>query len=70
MNFVACAVNQLPCPIESQSLVSLADLVVQAVSAIDSSEIALAYAFGATSVVTWWSLGYVISVATKAINKA
>lgn len=70
INFVTCSLNQLPCPAEYQSLVSLADLVAQAISAIEPAEIAAAYAFGAASVVTWWGLGFVIAAALKAMNKA
>lgn len=70
MNFLVCSVNQLPCPLENQTLVSLADLVASAVSAIEPSDIASAYAFGAGSVVTWWGLGFALSVAIKAVNKA
>lgn len=70
VNFVACSVNQLPCPAEYQTLVSLADLVAQAISAIEPAEIATAYAFGAGSVMTWWFIGFVIAAAQKALNKA
>lgn len=70
MNFVVCSVNQLPCPLENQTLVSLADLVASAVSSIEPSDIASAYAFGAASVVTWWGLGFALSAAIKAVNKA
>ena len=70
INFVACSVNQIPCPIEYQTLVSLADLVAQAISAIEPAEIASAYAFGATSVMTWWGLGFAVAAAQKALNKA
>lgn len=70
INFVTCSVNQLPCPLENQSLVSFADLVASAVSSIEPSEFASAYAFGAASVVTWWSLGYAVSAAIKVIRKA
>lgn len=70
MNFLTCSVNQIPCPPEYQSLVSLADLVAQAVSTIEPAEFATAYAFGASSVITWWGLGFAISAAIKALNKA
>lgn len=69
-NFLACSVNQIPCPLEYQTLVSFADLISHAVSSIDPSEIAIAYAFGATSVVTWWGLGFCIAAAINAIRKA
>lgn len=70
MNILVCTVNLNPCPENAQQWVSMADLVVQAISAIEPSEFAAAYAFGAGSVVTWWALGFGISSALKAINKA
>lgn len=70
MKFLACSVEQIPCPESAQQWVSMADLVAQAISAIEPAEFAAAYAFGAGSVVTWWALGFGISSALKAINKA
>ena len=70
MKFLACAVDVLPCPADQQQLVSLADLVAEAVAQIDPVSIAQAYAFGASSVMTWWFGGYVIAVAVKALSKA
>lgn len=70
MKFLACNVDQLPCPLDQQQLLSLADLVADAVSQIDPQAVAHAYAFGAGSVMTWWGVGYAIAVATKALSKA
>lgn len=70
MNFIVCSVNQLPCPENYQSLISFSDVVINAVSSIEPTEIAVAYAFGAGSVATWWGLGFVISAAIKALSKA
>ena len=70
MKFLTCAADVLPCPLDQQQLVSLADLVAEAVSQIDAVSIAQAYAFGAASVATWWGLGFCISAAIKALSKA
>lgn len=70
MKFLTCAADVLPCPLDQQQLVSLADLVAEAVAQIDAASIAQAYAFGAASVATWWGLGFVISAAIKALSKA
>lgn len=70
MKYIACAIDALPCPQEQQQLVSLAELVADAVSQLDAASVAQAYAFGAGSVMTWWFAGYVIAVATKALSKA
>ena len=70
VKFLACNVDQLPCPLDQQQLVSLADLVADAMAQIDPASVAQAYAFGAGSVVTWWVAGYVIAIAVKALSKA
>ncbi|KGH04701.1 hypothetical protein [Comamonas thiooxydans] len=70
MKFLTCAADVLPCPLDQQQLVSLADLLAEAVSQLDAASIAQAYAFGAASVVTWWGLGYALAVAIKSVNKA
>ncbi|BDR10850.1 hypothetical protein CTR2_R41880 [Comamonas thiooxydans] len=70
MKFITCAADVLPCPLDQQQLVSLAELVAEAVAQIDAASIAQAYAFGAGSVATWWGFGYALAVAIKAVNKA
>lgn len=70
MKFLTCLNDVLPCPVDQQRLVSLADLVTDAVAQIEPGSIMAAYAFGAGSVVTWWGIGYAIAVAQKALNKA
>ena len=70
LNLISCSVVQIPCPQENQDLIAFSEVVTQAISAIDPAELLTAYAFGAGSVVTWWGLGFVIAVATKAIGKA
>lgn len=70
VKFLTCAADVLPCPQDQQQLVSLAELVADAVAQIDAASVAQAYAFGAGSVMTWWFAGYVIAVATKALSKA
>lgn len=69
MKFLVCSVDVLPCPVSEQSLYSLADIISQSIAQIEASEIALAYAFGAGSVLTWWYMGFVISAGIKAIKK-
>lgn len=69
MKFIVCSVDVLPCPVSEQSLYSLADIIAQSIAQIEASEIALAYAFGAGSVLTWWYMGFVISAGIKAIKK-
>ncbi len=69
MKFLVCSVDVLPCPVSEQSLYSLADIIAQSIAQIEASEIALAYAFGAGSVLTWWYMGFVISAGIKAIKK-
>ena len=69
MKFLVCSVDVLPCPVSEQSLYSLADVIAQSIAQIEASEIALAYAFGAGSVLTWWYMGFVISAGIKAIKK-
>lgn len=59
----------IPCPQNAQELYSLADVIAESIAQIDSSEMALAYAFGAGSVLSWWYMGFVISAAIKAIKK-
>ena len=68
MKFLVCSVDVLPCPVSEQSLYSLADIIAQSIAQIEASEIALAYAFGAGSVLTWWYMGFVISAGVKAIK--
>lgn len=70
MKFITCLTDSIPCPVEQQSLVSLADLIADAVLQIDADAVMVAYAFGATSVVTWWAAGFAIAVAQKVISKA
>lgn len=70
MKFITCLTDSIPCPAEQQSLVSLADLIADAVSQIEPDAIMAAYAFGATSVVTWWGIGFAIVAAQKALSKA
>ena len=70
MKFIACAADVLPCPVDQQQLVSLAELVAEAVAQIDAASIAQAYAFGAASVATWWGLGFAVAAALKAVSKA
>ena len=69
MKFLTCSVDVLPCPVSEQSLYSLADIIAQSIAQIEASEIALAYAFGAGSVLTWWYMGFLISAGIKAIKK-
>lgn len=69
MKFLVCSVDVLPCPVSEQSLYSLADIIAQSIAQIEATEIALAYAFGAGSVLTWWYMGFVISAGIKAIKK-
>lgn len=69
MKFLVCSVDVLPCPVSEQSLYSLADIIAQSIAQIEASEIALAYAFGAGSVLTWWYMGFLISAGIKAIKK-
>ena len=69
MKFLACSVDVLPCPVSEQSLYSLADIIAQSIAQIEASEIALAYAYGAGSVLTWWYMGFAISAGIKAIKK-
>lgn len=70
MFFQACSVQQTPCPQGSESLISFADLLATAIAAIEPADFLTAYAFGAGSVMTWWGLGFALSVAIKSINKA
>ena len=70
MNVLLCSSNVLPCPVADQQLMSLAQLVAEAVLQIDPASFAMAYAFGAASVCTWWGLGYVIAAAQKVLGKA
>lgn len=69
MNFITCSVNIIPCPENAQELYSLADIVAASIAQIDSSEMALAYSFGAGSVLAWWYMGFVISAGIKAVKK-
>ncbi|MEQ6471195.1 hypothetical protein [Comamonas sp. wu1-DMT] len=70
MKFITCAADVLPCPLDQQQLVSLAELVAEAVAQIDAASIAQAYAFGAGSVMTWWGLSFGLAAAIKALSKA
>lgn len=70
MKLLACAQDALPCPPDDQRLVSFSDLFVEAVQHIDPLLLAKAYGFGAGSVLTWWSIGFAVAAATKALSKA
>lgn len=70
MNLLTCATAAVPCPLDQQQAIT--ELNAQALMALGLTPEAIlaAYVFGAGSVVTWWFLGYVIAVATRAMSKA
>lgn len=70
MNFLVCNVQTLPCPADQQAFLSFTQVEDFAALGLTPEVILAAYVFGAGSVVTWWFLGYVISVGLKLISKA
>ncbi|GKS83038.1 hypothetical protein AVMA1855_02820 [Acidovorax sp. SUPP1855] len=70
MNFIVCNVQTLPCPADQQAFLSFSRVEDFAALGLTPEVILAAYVFGAGSVVTWWFLGFVISLATKLISKA
>lgn len=70
MFFLTCAVQTVPCPVDQQSVLGFADVADFAALGLTPEAVLAAYVFGAGSVVAWWFIGYVISVAQGLLKKA
>lgn len=67
---LACAVDTVPCPVESQVWVTLAETIDFAGLGITPADLLYTFTWGAGAVLSLWALGYAVGAAIAAIGKA
>lgn len=69
MKVLACTVEVIPCPPESEVWIDFATAIDFAVLGINAQTVTYALLFGFASVIVPWSLGYVTGVSKGLIKK-
>lgn len=69
MKVLACTVEVIPCPPDSEVWIDFATAIDFAALGINAETVAYALLFGFAAVITPWSLGYVVGVSKGLIKK-
>lgn len=69
MKVLACTVEVIPCPPESEVWIDFATAIDFAALGINAETVTYALLFGFAAVIAPWSLGYVVGIAKGLIKK-
>jgi type III secretory pathway component EscT len=67
--FLACSVDQTPCPPQSQVWVTFAESIDFAALGITPAEILIGFTWGLGAVLSLWAIGFAIGAARTALGK-
>lgn len=70
MNVIACITDTSPCPLADQVLVSLSDALDLAALGLSAGGMSRSFAWGVSSVLALWAVGWVTGLVVGVVRKA